>query len=57
MFLMVTTADEVAIDIWWVEDKDTTKHPTISRTAPHNKGSSCPNALRFRNLVLSQNNI
>lgn len=57
MFLMVTTADEVAIDIWWVEDKDATKHPTISRTAPHNKGSSCPNALRFGHLVLSQNNI
>lgn len=49
--------EEVATDIWWVEDKDDTKDPTMNKAAPHNKGSSGSNVLRFRNLVLSQNNI
>lgn len=40
-FLVVTTRNagrhRCTTGIWWVEIRDAAKHPTMHRTAPHNK--------------------
>lgn len=35
--LVVTTGEEGATGIYWVETRDEAKHPTMHRAGPHNK--------------------
>ena len=41
--IKVATTGGAATAVKWVKTKDIAKHPTIQRTAPHNKESTGPN--------------